>query len=135
MSATKNRLRGAKFSKRLKARVVEASVESSLLFDSQARVWMTGEIKRLQQQVDKAYRYVWSRGNEPPLRHMQREKKNMADVRKELNVKSLRWKIEKRALERLGHVMPMGYGRRANGKGYDFRVDGGFGEVGKKGKN
>ena len=108
---TKNRLRGAKFSKRLQARVVEASVESSLLFDSQARVWNTGEINRLQKQVDRAYRYVWSRGNEPPLMQMQREKRNMADVRKELKVKSLRWKIEKRALERLGHVMRMDNGR------------------------
>ena len=31
----------------------------------------------------------------------------MFDVRKELNVKSLRWKVEKRVLERIGHVMRM----------------------------
>ena len=31
----------------------------------------------------------------------------MADVRKELGVKSIRWKIEKRVLERIGHVMRM----------------------------
>ena len=35
----------------------------------------------------------------------------MADVRKELKVKSIRWKIEKRVLERLGHVMRMEDGR------------------------
>ena len=34
---TKNRLKGAKFSTRLQARVVEASVETSLLFNCQAR--------------------------------------------------------------------------------------------------
>ena len=104
---TRNRLKGAKFSKRLQARVVEASVESSLLFDCQARSLTPGEINRLQKYVDKAYRYIWRRGNEPPLIQMQREQKNMADVRKELGVKSVRWKIEKRVLERIGHVMRM----------------------------
>ena len=32
----------------------------------------------------------------------------MADVRRDLGVKTLRWKIEKRVLERIGHVMRMG---------------------------
>ena len=31
----------------------------------------------------------------------------MFDVRKEMGVKSIRWKIEKRALERIGHVIRM----------------------------
>ena len=44
----------------------------------------------------------------PPLIQMQKEKKNMANVRRELGVKSIRWKIEKRILERIGHVMRMG---------------------------
>ena len=39
---------------------------------------------------------------------MQMEGKNMEDVRRELGVRSLRWKIEKRILERIGHVMRMG---------------------------
>ena len=38
---------------------------------------------------------------------MEREGKNMADVRRELGVRRLRWKIEKRVLERIGHVMRM----------------------------
>ena len=38
---------------------------------------------------------------------MQHKGKNMADVRKELGVKSVRRKIEKRVLERIGHVMRM----------------------------
>ena len=38
---------------------------------------------------------------------MQREGKNMVDVRVELMVKSIRWKIEKSVLERLGHVVRM----------------------------
>ena len=37
----------------------------------------------------------------------------MWDVRKERGVKSLRWKIERRVLERIGHVMRMDDGRLA----------------------
>ena len=57
--------------------------------------------------MDGCYRFVWSRRTGPPLMQMEREGKNMADVRRELGVKSLRWKIEKRVLERIGHVMRM----------------------------
>ena len=32
----------------------------------------------------------------------------MYDVRSELGVKSVRWKVEKRVLERIGHVLRMG---------------------------
>ena len=108
---TKKRLAGAKISKRLQARIVEASVESTMLFDCHVRTWRQSEIKRMQKQADRAYRSVWSRGTEPPLRQMQREGKNMADVRKELGIMSMRWKIEKRILERIGHVMRMDDGR------------------------
>ena len=47
----------------------------------------------------------------PPLIQMQREGKNMYDVRRELGVHSIRWKIEKRTMERIGHVMRMEDGR------------------------
>ena len=104
---TRKRLVGARISRRTQARVIEASVEATLLFDCQARVWRVGELKRLQKFVDKAYRYVWSSKKEPPLIQMQREGVNMADIRKELGVKSIRWKVEKRVLERIGHVMRM----------------------------
>ena len=33
---------------------------------------------------------------------------NMTDVRRRLGIKSIRWKVEKRVLERIGHVMRMG---------------------------
>ena len=63
----------------------------------------------LQGLADTAYRYIWSRKNKPPTAQMQEEKKNRFDVRKELGVRSIRWKIEKRTLERIGHiVMRMG---------------------------
>ena len=103
----KNRLKGSKLSKKMKARIVEACVESTLLFDCQARSWQKGEIKRLQKFMDKRYRTVWCRGNQPPLMQMQAEQRNMQDVRNDLGVKSLRLKIEKRVLERIGHVMRM----------------------------
>ena len=38
---------------------------------------------------------------------MQEDGYNMQDIRNELNVKSVRWKIEKRVLERIGHVFRM----------------------------
>lgn len=100
----KKRLQTAKISKRLQARVIEACVESTILFDCQVRTWQVGEIKRLQSTVDRYYRYVWGRRNTPPLIQMQQEGRNMQDVRNELGVKSIRLKIEKRVLERIGHV-------------------------------
>ena len=103
----KNRLKGSKVSKKIQAQVVQACVESTLLFDSQARPWRIGEMKKLQQTVDKMYRYIWSRKTQPPLMQMQEEGKNMQDLRNEMKIKSVRWKIEKRQLERLGHVMRM----------------------------
>ena len=53
------------------------------------------------------YRFVWSRKNKPPLMQMKDEGKNMMDIRKELGAMSVRWKVEKRVLKRIGHVMRM----------------------------
>ena len=103
----KNRLKGSKLSKTMQARVIEACVESTLLFDCQARTWQVTEINRLQRTMDKKYRWLWSKKIKPPLIQMQEDGYNMQDVRNELNVKSVRWKIEKRVLERIGHVFRM----------------------------
>ena len=62
---------------------------------------------RLQKWMDKCWRYVWSNKNGEPLRQMQVRGENMYDVRARLGVKSVQWKIEKRVLERIGHVMRM----------------------------
>ena len=51
-------LKGTCLSKRLQARVVGACVESSLLYDCQARVWYKRDIRKLQQWMDRCYRYV-----------------------------------------------------------------------------
>ena len=108
---TKKRLRRTKLSRRCQAKVVEASVESTVLFDCQARTWTRKELKRLQVFLDKCYRSVWSNRRGPPLMQMQEEGMKMEDVRRKLGVKSVRWKVEKRVLERIGHVMRMEDGR------------------------
>ena len=104
----KSWLKHSGLSKRWQARVVEACVESSLLYDCQSRVWGKGDVRKLQQWLDKCYRYVWSNRNGQPLRRMQELGENMVDVRERLGVKSAAVKIEKRVLERIGHVMRMG---------------------------
>ena len=103
----KKQLKGSRMSKRMQAMVVEACVESTLLFDVQVRTWRLSDIKQMQKTMDKMYRYLWSRKNKPPLVQMQEEHKNMQDVRNELGVKTVRYKVEKRVLERVGHVMRM----------------------------
>ena len=50
------------------------------------------------------YRHIWSRKDKEPLRAMQEQHLNMQDIRNILGVKSIRVKIEKRVLERIGHV-------------------------------
>ena len=101
----RRQLKGSKMTKQSQARVVQAVCESTLLFDVQVRVWETREIKKLQSCMDRMYRYIWSSKTMPPLKQMQEEHKNMQDVRNYLKVKSVRSKIEKRVLERIGHVM------------------------------
>ena len=92
---------------RLSKRIVQACVESALLFDCQARVWWKKDVMRLQKLMDKCWRYSWSNRNGEPLRQMQARGENMYDVRAKLGVNSVQWKIEKRVLERVGHVMRM----------------------------
>ena len=100
-------LKSSRLTKKWQGRVVEACVESSLLYDCQARVWYKCDMKRLQKWMDKCYRYVWSNRNGEPLRQMEARGVNMYDVRACLGVKSVRYKIEKRVLERIGHVVRM----------------------------
>ena len=48
----KNQLRKSKMKKSMQARVVQAVVESTILFDCQARPWRLGEINRIQRFMD-----------------------------------------------------------------------------------
>ena len=77
-------------SKRMQANIVQTCVESTMLFDCQARTWQISEINRMQKTMDRIYRYIWSRKNKPPHIQMQEEHKNMQDVRFALKVKSIR---------------------------------------------
>ena len=55
--------------------------------------------------------YVWGNRNRQPLEEMQDRHINMEDVRTRFGVKSIRCRIEKRVLERKGHVLRMGNDR------------------------
>ena len=93
--------------RRTKALIIQAVVESTMLFDSNARAWSPSDIQKLQSVVDKSYRSVWNNGKKMTLVRMQQEGKNMFAVRRELEISSLRTKIETRALQRIGHVLRM----------------------------
>ena len=103
----KEQMKNTRLSMRWQASIVQACVESALLFDCQARVWWKKDVMRLQKWMDKCWRYVRSNRNGEPLRQMQVRGENMYDVRARLGAKSVQWKIEKRVLERVGHVMRM----------------------------
>ena len=48
---------------------------------------------------------MWGNSNVEPLRQMETRRVNMQDVRSRLVMKSVRWKIEDRVLEKIGHVV------------------------------
>ena len=93
--------------KKTKARVVQAVVESTMLFDCNARMWTKTDIGKMQSIADKCYRRIWNNGKGLALIRMEQEHVNMFDVRNELGITSMRTKVEIRALERLGHVLRM----------------------------
>ena len=97
----KSWLKGSRLSKTWQAKIVEACVESSLIYDCQARTWYKRDTKRLQQFMDKCYRFVWSNRRGQPLRQMEELGINMQDIRNRLKIKSIRWKIEKIILVRI----------------------------------
>ena len=84
-----------------------SACEEYVIVYCQARVWWKKDVMRLQKWMDKYWRYVRSNRNGEPLRQKQARGENMYDVRARLGVKSVQWKIEKRVLERIGHVMRM----------------------------
>ena len=73
-----------------------------------ARVWYKGELKKVQKWIAKCYRYMWSDRNGQLLRQMSERLVNMVNVKKRLCAKSFAWKVEKRWLERIRHVLLMG---------------------------
>lgn len=73
----KSQLKGTRLMKRTQARIVKAVIESTMPFDCQIRTWYIKDIKRLQQYIDKAYRYIWSRKSKPPTMEIQKRGINM----------------------------------------------------------
>ena len=61
--------------------------------------------------LDEAYRYMVYENKGPVTIQMETEKVNMFGIRKLLGIKSLRAKIERRSLQRMGHVLRMPNGR------------------------
>ena len=78
-----------------------------MLFDCQARAWAPPDLARMQSLVDKGYRSVWNNGDGRVLKRMEATGTNMYMTREELAVRSLRTKVEGRALERIGHILRM----------------------------
>ena len=101
----KSQLKGSRLSKACQAKITQACVESTMLFDCQVQTWHLREIKTLESSVDRMFRYIWSNKRRPPLIHMQQEGVNLQDIRSDFDIKTLRWKIEKRCLERISHIM------------------------------
>ena len=94
-------------SKRTKAVIVQAVVESTMLFDCSVRPWTTTDISKLHRVADIAYRKVWNNGKGLALYRMQKEGVNSFEIRRQLGITSIRQKMETRALERIGHVTRM----------------------------
>ena len=84
-----------KLSKKTQAKVVETCVESTILFNSAVRPFSQSETKRIQSWIDKRYRYIWSNKKKEPLKQMESNHMNMQDVRNELDVMTIRSKVEK----------------------------------------
>ena len=78
-----------------------------MLFDSKRKNWSKSDMNKLQTVVDKAYQLIWNNGKGLALIRMEQEKTNMWEVRRQLQIKSIRTKIETRTLERIGHVIRM----------------------------
>ena len=79
----------------------------STILNCQVSTWIISEINKIQNEEDKCYRYAWSSKNQAPLKEMEQKHKNRWNMRKEIRVKSIRLKIKKRSMERLGHMMRM----------------------------
>ena len=97
----------SKLSKRTQAVIVQAVVESTMLFDSIVRAWTKTDCQKLQTVADRAYRFIWNDGRGKTLLRMEKERTNMFEIRRQLGIDSVQQKIEVRALERLGHVIRM----------------------------
>ena len=65
--------------KRTRIIVVQAVVESSMLFDCNFRSWSVTDTTKIQSVVDKAYRFVWNNDKGQTLTRMQNESEYVRD--------------------------------------------------------
>jgi len=89
---------------KMQAKAGETCIESTIFFNSALRPYSKLERKRIQNWIDKRYRYIWSSKKEEPLRQMERNHMNMQDVRNELDVMKVQSKVERSHLVRIGHI-------------------------------
>ena len=93
--------------KRTQAVIAQATVEATLLFDCNVHAWTKSEIVKLQRVADIAYRWIWNEGKGLARIRMQKQHVNAYNIRKQLQISSIRSKIEIRTLQRIGHVLRM----------------------------
>ena len=92
---------------RTSALAVQATVESKLLFECTVQPWCNSYIDKLQKVVYKAYRWIWNDGKGLARLGIQKEHVNPYRFSKQLQITSLRSKIELRTRERIGHIIRM----------------------------
>ena len=91
----KRRLRGSTLPKKLQERIVEACVESTILFDCQTRSWSEREKSNSSRIAGRGYTYIWRHKNGGPTKiQMERRTTNLYGVRRALGIKFIQ-KIEK----------------------------------------
>ena len=79
------------------ALIIQACVETGLLFDAATRSWQIREMKSMQSWIDRAAtRFVWSNIKEAPIKWLKRTHINMQDIRNDLGITLVELKIEKR---------------------------------------
>ena len=102
----RKRIKGAKLTKRTsKDRGSMCRVNGA--FRRTDSTEFQNEINRIQRNVDRIYRYIWSDKKEPPLKEMAKNNVNIFEVRSQLAVDRIETKITRRALQRVGHVLRM----------------------------
>ena len=92
---------------RTQALVVQAVVESTMLFDCMVHTWTATDIQKMQSVPDNANRWIWNHKRGLAKLRMQKEHVNTYEIRGQLGIASMRAKIETRTLSKIGHILRM----------------------------
>ena len=104
-STIRKRFLKCKLSKITHAKVFEACVEGTMLFNIALRPFLAREIKIFQRFCDNKYICIWSERKDEPFRQIQEYGINMASIRYQLQFSSMRTKVEVAHLTRIGHIL------------------------------